>query len=187
MQQAKVECLHTMTVSAPRIKSHCLLGQYKLTIEKDASIGVQLDRQGKRAIQENLNYVKCLVESLLFCAQQGIALRGHWETDLEDPSLNVGNFRLLMILQHNEIVKLIGWRATKCTWLGHDMQNELISTMAHWVLSKIVAEVKEARYFTLVSDETKDSGKSEQLSIVLWYVYTSAIHEHFIGYTQAPA
>ena len=52
------------------------------------------------------------------------------------------------------------------------------------VLSKIVAEVKEARYFTLIAE---DSGKSEQLSIVLRYVYKGAIHEHFIGYTQAQA
>jgi len=162
--------------------------QYKLTIAKDASIGVQLDRQGKRAIQENRNYVKCLVGSLLFCAQQGIALRGHRETDLEDPSLNVGNFRSLMILhsRHNEIVKQrLDGGPRNASWLGHDMQNELISTMANWVLSKIVAEVKEARYFTLIADETKDSGKSEQLSIVLRYVYKGAIHERFIGYTQA--
>lgn len=55
--------------------------QYKA---KGASKGVQLDRQGKKAIKDNHRYVKCLLESLLYCAQ-GIALRGrgHQETNQE--------------------------------------------------------------------------------------------------------
>ena len=50
--------------------------------------------------------MKCLLESLLFCAQ-GIALRGHQETNLEDLCINVGNFRSLMVLQsrHDDVVK----------------------------------------------------------------------------------
>jgi len=87
---------------------------------------------------------------------------------------------MILRSRHNEIVKQqLDGGPRNASWLGHDMQNELMSTMANWVLSKIVAEVKEARYFTLIADEAKDSCKSEQ------YVYKGAIHECFIGYTQA--
>ena len=44
-------------------------------------------------------------------------------------------------------------------------------------LSKITAEVKEASYFTIIADETKDVSKREQLSICLRYVYDDIIHE----------
>ena len=35
-------------------------------------------------------------------------------------------------------------------------------------------ELEEARYFTLLADETKDIGKHEQLSIAFRYVYRSS-------------
>ena len=56
-------------------------------------------------------YVKSILESILFCCQQGIALRGHREvidTDsVEETTENVGNFRALMVLlsRNNDIVR----------------------------------------------------------------------------------
>ena len=131
--------------------------EHKLVIAQGTSIGAQLDRQGTKTIQDNRRYVKCLLESLLFCAQQGIALRGHRETNLEDLSVNVGNFRSLMILQsrHDNVVKQrLSEGPRNASWLSHEIQNELLSTMAQWVSSKISAEVKEADYFTIIADET---------------------------------
>ena len=57
--------------------------------------------------------------------------------------------------------------------------------MAEWVLLKITAEVKEAGYFTIITDETKDISKCEQLSICLRYVYEGVIHERFFGFVHA--
>ena len=57
--------------------------------------------------------------------------------------------------------------------------------MAKWVLAKIQAEVKEARYYTIIADETKDVSKCEQLSVVLRYIYKNTIHERFLGFTHA--
>ena len=52
-------------------------------------------------------------------------------------------------------------------------------------MGKITAEVKNSRYFTIIADETKDISKSEQLSIILRYVFQGAVHERFVGYTHA--
>ena len=81
--------------------------QYKSSIADETSIAVQLDRERLKNIQDNRKYVKTLLECLLYCAQQGIPLRGHRETNLEDLSVNIGNFRALMILQsrHDEVIK----------------------------------------------------------------------------------
>ena len=76
-------------------------------------------------------------------------------------------------------------RPRNASWLCHEIQNELFSAMAQWVLSKITAEVKEAGYFTIIADETKDTSKREQLSICLCYVYKGIIQEHFFGFVHA--
>lgn len=128
------------------------------------------------------------IESVLFCAQQGIALRGHRETDLNDPSTNIGNFRSLVVLQsrHNAVVKQrLEESPQNATWIGHNMQNLMISLLSDCVLAKIKAEVKEACYFTIIADEAKDCSKLEQMSIVLQYVSAGVIHERFVGYIPA--
>ena len=69
-------------------------------------------------------YVKSLLECVLYCAQQGIAFRGHCETNVGDSGINVGNFRALVSLQsrHNEVVKQRLMTGPKnATWLGHDI------------------------------------------------------------------
>lgn len=45
-------------------------------------------------------------------------------------------------------------------------------------------EITTAGHFTLIADETKDIGKTEQLAVVLRYVHLSKTHERFISYTS---
>lgn len=50
----------------------------------------------------------------------------------------------------------------------------------------ICSGVREAGFFSLLADETKDCSKREQISIVLRYVDNAAvIHEHFLTYVEA--
>ena len=70
------------------------------------------------------------------------------EADLEDMSVNVGNFQSLLLLKarHDDVVRermLFGLK--NAFWLGHDLQNSLISIMAEWVLKTIISEVQTAR------------------------------------------
>ena len=53
---------------------------------------VHLDRLGAKLIADNRKYVQSLKEGLLYCAEQGIALRGH---ESSVASLNPGNYKSL--------------------------------------------------------------------------------------------
>lgn len=104
------------------------------------------------------------------------------------PSMNPGNFKSLVkfLSKHNDVVsKRLEEGPHNVTWSGDHIQNELVQVMAEAVLSNITAEVKEAGYFTIIADETKDISKSEQLSIILRYVYSGIVHERFVGNVHA--
>ena len=120
-----------------------------------------------------------------------MALRGHREVlaneCLEETTGNVGNFQALMVLlsRNNDIVRQkLTSGPRKATWLGHDIQNSLIYLLANKVRTMIKAELQSAQLYTVIADETKDVSKSEQLSLVLRYLYNGSTHERFISFTK---
>lgn len=58
----------------------------------------------------------------------------------------------------------------------------MLSVLAGSVLDDIIKEVRVARYYTILVDETKDISKKEQLTLILRYVLKGVIHERFISY-----
>ena len=65
------------------------------------------------------------------------------------------------------------------------ISNEIIHFLASEVRSMIEKELHEAKYFTVLVDETKDISKREQLSIAFRYVCNGKTIERFSGYTLA--
>ena len=161
--------------------------QYQLARSHDATINTQLGRQGAEIIRDNRHYITCIVESILYCAQQGIALRGHQDS-MDDDSQNPGNFKctIKLLSRHDELLhKRIKTGPSNVTWLGHEIQNEVIQVLGKKVLSMITAEVHEAGKYTIIVDETKDVSKREQLSIALRYCHNSNVCERFVGFFHA--
>lgn len=160
---------------------------YMATKASDITIQTQLDTQRQQLIQANRQYVSTIVGAILYCAQQGIALRGHRDVE-PDAFHNQGNFRSLidLLARHDEqLQNRISLGPRNATWMGHELQNELIVALGQRVLSCIAREVKEAGKFTIIADETKDVGKCEQLSIVLRYFHNKHVRERFIGFFYA--
>ena len=78
---------------------------------------------------------------------------------MEETTGNVGNFRALMVLlsRKNDIIRQkLTSGPRNATWLGHDIQNSLISLLANKVRSMIKREVQSAQFYTLMANETKD-------------------------------
>ena len=59
--------------------------------------------------------------------------------------------------------------------------------MGGLIRSKVCKAVQDARYYSLLGDETKDVSKVEQLAIILRYVnvQTATIYERFLTYVPA--
>ena len=54
--------------------------------------------------------------------------------------------------------------------------------MAKIILNEITNEVREAGEFAVLSNESKDCRKTEQLSVVLRYFFHETVYESFVGF-----
>ena len=149
--------------------------KYKKRVQEGSSIGEQLDKMGDRVIKDNREYVKVLMEAVLYCSQQGIAFRGHSKVD-DSATINTGNFKNLITLlsRHSTVVQQrIRESSKSASWLSPAIQNEIIHFLADQVRLKIKGELQQAHFFTIFADEAKDSSKREQISIAFRYVSIS--------------
>ena len=59
--------------------------------------------------------------------------------------------------------------------------------MKEIVLDEIRNEIREAKYFAVLTDESKDVSKKEQVVVAVRYLHRSTIHKEFIGIAEAEA
>lgn len=88
-------------------------------------------------IERNRAHVKVIIDILLFCAKQGIALRGHKE---DTESLNRGNFlELFKVLckYDPEIKRRLDELPANAKMMSPDIQNDLLETAASLLRRKI--------------------------------------------------
>ena len=76
----------------------------------------------------------------------------------------------------------------KHQYMFHLVVNEMITLMGNTVLHKLLSNIREACWFTIIADETRDISNHEQLAIAIrWVGSTYDIHEYFIGLVHVPS
>lgn len=110
----------------------------------------QLSQEHRKQIEDNRDYIKTLAEVLLLTAMQNIAQRGHRETMDSD---NKGNFLsiLELLANHDTSVKKKLNAARNAKYTSHQIQNEILDTLAEMVRSTIINEVEESEVFALMA------------------------------------
>ncbi|QQP57420.1 Uncharacterized protein FKW44_002402 [Caligus rogercresseyi] len=185
-----------------RLVKHGKSGNHRLAMSKwiiskvnkkhQTSVLVQLDTTHKDMVQKNRNYLKVIVESILYTAQQNIPQRGHEEdTSMigQQSDINRGNLIELLHLR----CKDIPWLANRLNsnleahrqWLSPEIQNEILKIASNLVLKEISKNVREAGKFSLIVDETSDVGNREQVAVCLRYVNNEQPTETFVGFYEA--
>jgi len=140
------------------------------------SIDTVLSSEKKKQQTENRAGLHAIVTSLKYLGRQGLSCRGHIEVE--------GNFMQLLQLRKTDNEELASWlsRTGRETYTSHDVQNEILQLMSHSIIRKIVNNVKQARYFAIIADESTDISGKQQLSVCLrWVDETFEMHEDFIG------
>lgn len=150
-----------------------------------------LDSALKKQIIENRSRLTPIIETILFCGRQGLALRGHRDSGtltFDNPEENDGNFRALLRFRvhcGDEILKNhLEVSGKNATYLSPRIQNEIISACNIIVVRSIVAKINSAKSFSILADETSDIAGIEQFSLCFRYVDvdTYNIREDFLQF-----
>jgi hypothetical protein len=145
--------------------------RYRSNKVKGENVFSQLSTAHAEVQQSTRDWIKFVSRALRCCASQEIALRAH-----RDDGENTGNFMgaVTLVLQHSPELRDIKTRIPQnAHYLSHEPQNELLHCMASMVQSDIVNKVKQAKFWSIIADETKDASKTEQLSICVRYWTTT--------------
>ena len=76
------------------------------------------------------------------------------------------------------------------TYFSNTSQNEIINLLGETIKEKMISEIKDAKYFTIMLDSTPDIGYEEQVSEILRYVHIDKnrkvkIKMVFLGFFQS--
>ena len=137
-----------------------------------------------RQVEQNRYKLKSILKCIILCGQQNIALRGHRDNDKDEK--HTGNFKALLSFRVDSgdlVLKQHFETAPKnATYSSNTIQNELITVTGEWISKKIVKEVREASFFTVLADDILNN---EQMCIALQYVnHACEIKEHFIEFAS---
>ena len=165
--------------------------QHRYAVAKNKTVTDGIITAHERFVKKNRQYLRVIIECLLFTAQQNIAQRAHEEVrlNLSLPSdVNRGNFLELLHLRTKDIAWLadeVESRASsKRQWVSPAIQNEIIDIMCHKVLTGISEEIANCFVgYAVIVDETTDITREEQVSISLRFVDESdIIKETFVSF-----
>lgn len=166
-------------------KSSMVAWQSYKSTKIQQSVTAQISSAHTELIRQNREYIKSIIRCIIYLSTQGLALRGHDESNTNQ---NRGNFLELVDLMSRDntfIAKRLLEGPKNARYTHHSIQNELIRCLAELTIKHISGEVKEACYFALMADETKDLSKTEQLSIVVRYYLNGMLYERFLGFEAA--
>jgi len=136
-------------------------------------IGEMLSSQHAKEKKINRDYLMKVLSSIRFLARQGLALRGDYdEVD--------SNLYQLLLLRAEDDPMITSALEKRKKFTSHDIQNEMISMMAHEIL-RTKAHRIHSKYFAIMIDEATDVSNSEQVVFELrLFDYDLSIYEHLI-------
>ncbi|XP_065313416.1 zinc finger MYM-type protein 1-like [Gordionus sp. m RMFG-2023] len=138
--------------------------------------------QHNSKVKSNREILKILVNFICFLGVQQLAFRG----DDESPnSVNRGNYIELIYLLAEENLLLKHHLENSTTFIGlsSDIQNDLINSISYVLHQKILDELGETEFITIILDETIDINNKSQLAVVLRYVLNNGtLYERFIEF-----
>jgi hypothetical protein len=143
----------------------------------------QLEAAKSSQRRDRQEYLRRIVGVISFLGGQGLALRGHCETD---DIHNKGNFiECLDLLKKFDPFLQMYQAPANATYLSPSSQNEIIESCSEQVLSNIVEEIKQSGMYAIMADEARSKQK-EQLAICMRYVVpdTGFLKEHFLGFSE---
>lgn len=167
--------------------------QFKAVTEEGRdSVHMQLNKGSKAQAEENRQKIMPIIETVILCGRQGLALRGHRDAGPislgDEPLENDGNFRALLRFRvkggDKNLENHLKSHNQNAMYISPHVQNEIINACNNIILKALVDKINSAQCFTVLADETTDVQGTEQLSLCVRYLdlQTNDIREDFLQF-----
>lgn len=156
---------------------------------RTTDVASMLDSVRQRQAKENREKLKPIVETILLCGRQELALRGTNDAGpvgLEEPAHNDGNFRAMLRYRakggDSYLLSHLQSNSSRSMYTSPTIQNELVKICGDIIQEKILTRIKRARYFSILVDETQDISRKQQLALCVRYMDSikEVIREDFL-------
>lgn len=157
-----------------------------------------VDEVNQEHLQEVENYWRKVIHRImnvtLTLACNNLSFRGHREDYHSGDTSNKGNFLAVidLISKYDPVLEeLLQKPKGTTTYLGPQIQNEIIDLLGDAVVSNIRKEIQSSPFFSIIVDSTQDIAKVDQLSIIFRYCVVISvdgvpkeieIRESFLGF-----
>ncbi|KAF0694297.1 zinc finger MYM-type protein 1-like, partial [Aphis craccivora] len=154
---------------------------------KNNSINKVLKEEMYSKISYWTQVLRRVVSTITFLAERGLSFRGN---NSEFGSVHNGNYMgcLELIAQFDpflceHIAKYGNKGRGNVSYLSSIICDEFIQLMNNSVADKIVYEINESKYFSIIVDSTPDISKTDQLTVVIRYITaTGESKERFLAF-----
>ena len=144
-------------------------------------ICMSMSKGHKETVTRNRRILECIIDALVFCGKQNIAIRGH---DTDD-----GNFEALLNMRAKDNALLADHLENcdpRAKYTSPEIQNELIDIIGSQIREPLVQKCNNAPCFAFIADEATDCSTREQVSICVRYLDESNdIQEQFLEFMEA--
>ena len=125
--------------------------------------------------KEKLERRQCflkLMSSITFLARQALPIRGDGDES---------NMQILKLRSEDHARIFFEWLKKKTDkYTSVDIQNEMLKTMALYMLRQIIKSLEQTPFVTIMVDKTTDISNKEQAVFCLrWVDYEFKVHEEF--------
>ena len=142
---------------------------------------MSMSKGHKETVTRNRRILECIIDALVFCGKQNIAIRGH---DTDD-----GNFEALLNMRAKDNALLADHLENcdpRAKYTSPEIQNELINIIGSQIREPLVQKCNNAPCFAFIADEATDCSTREQVSICVRYLDESNdIQEQFLEFVEA--
>lgn len=156
-------------------------------------IDSQLNKKYQDEVQENRKKLISVLKCIVFLGIQNIPLRGHRDYGDLGKTLNStvehandGNFRELVRFRVEAGDKVLASHLESApgnaTYTSKTVQNELINCCAEEIKNTIIERVLEAKWFSIIFDETTDNSHQSQMTFAIRCVHNGNVYEDFIEF-----
>lgn len=163
----------------------------KVMENKKSNITNEIDTSRKKQVIQNRAILRPIIETIILCGRQNIALRGNIDSGKiydECIETNDGNFRSLLrfkSLTDSILDKHLKNTTSFASYTSPNVQNEIITICGNLIQENILKKIRNAKYFSILVDETQDVSRLEQMSFCVRYVDggSNCIKEDFLEFS----